>query len=285
MTKLNVGFLHPGDMGISLAVSAQNSGHTAYWASAGRSRETHARAAKYRLVDARTLKELCEICSVIVSICPPEAAEKVATEVLSCSFRGLYVDANAISPQRAIHIGQLLENAGIRFVDGGVIGGPAWQRGTCLYLSGKEAERAASCFSAGPLDARIIGDHVGKASALKMCYAAYTKGTRALLYALLATAEELGVRGELAQQWSEEGSDYAEEAIRATRTIGLKSWRYVGEMEEIAATFTAAGIPGGFHQAAAEVYRRLAHFKEAPETPSLEILLRALLQDKENRAA
>jgi len=105
------------------------------------------------------------------------------------------------------------------------------------------------------------------------------------LYALLATAEKLGVRGELAQQWSEEGSDYAEEAIRATRTIGLKSWRYVGEMEEIAATFTAAGIPGGFHQAAAELYRRLAHFKEAPETPSLEILLRALLQDQENRAA
>src|SRR5262245_65670968 len=131
MTQLNVGFLHPGEMGISLAASAQNSGHTAYWASAGRSRETHARAAKYRLVDARTLKELCEICSVIVSICPPEAAEKVATEVLSCSFRGLYVDANAISPQRAIHIGQCLENAGSRFVDSVGLGGPVWPSARC----------------------------------------------------------------------------------------------------------------------------------------------------------
>ncbi len=285
MTKMNVGFLHPGDMGISLAASAQNSGHIAYWASEGRSRQTHARAQKFDLVDAHTVGELCATCSVIVCICPPEAAEEVAKQVSGSSFRGVYLDANAISPQRAIHIGELMEKAGITFVDGGVIGGPAWERGTWLYLSGKEAERAAGCFSTGPLDTCVIGASIGKASALKMCYAAYTKGTRALLLALLAAAERLEVRGDLENQWSRDESGYAEEATAATRPVASKAWRYVGEMEEIAATFTEAGIPGGFHLAAAEIFRRLAHFKEAPERPSFETLLQALLQDKESRAA
>src|SRR5918999_524717 len=130
MTKMKVGFLHPGDMGISLAASAQNSGHIAYWVSEGRSRQTHERAAKFGLLDARDLRELSQICSVIVSVCPPEAAEEVANQVLACSFRGVYLDANAISPQRAIRMSESMERAGVTFVDGGIIGGPAWKRGT-----------------------------------------------------------------------------------------------------------------------------------------------------------
>ena len=100
MAKLNVGFLHPGAMGISLAASAQNSGHAVYWASAGRSAQTRERAKKYNLVDVQTLERLCTTCSVIVCVCPPHAAEEVAHQVLACSFKGMYVDANAIAPQR-----------------------------------------------------------------------------------------------------------------------------------------------------------------------------------------
>jgi 3-hydroxyisobutyrate dehydrogenase-like beta-hydroxyacid dehydrogenase len=286
MATTKIGFLHPGEMGISLAASAQNSGHTAFWASEGRSRATQARAAKFGLTDTKTLQELCATCSVIVSICPPEAAENVAKQALSSTFRGMYLDANAISPQRAIRIGKLMEQSGVEFVDGGVIGGPAWEPGkTWLYLSGQAAPRAASCFSSGPLETSVIGESIGKASALKMCYAAYTKGTRALLYALLATAEKTGVRADLEKQWSQEGSDYAEEARRATRTVTGKAWRYVGEMEEIAATFTEAGIPGGFHEAAAELYRRLAPFKDETERAPMETLLQALLQGHKSRAA
>jgi len=112
MTKMKVGFLHPGAMGISLAASAQNTGHTAYWVSEGRSRQTQERAARFDLVDARTLEKLCETCAVMVSVCPPHAAEEVASQVLACSFEGLYLDANAISPQRAMRIGQLMGEAG-----------------------------------------------------------------------------------------------------------------------------------------------------------------------------
>src|SRR5687768_5132159 len=202
MPPLPLGFLHPGDMGISLAATAQNSGHTAYWASAGRSAATRARAEQQGLVDAGTVEQLCALCAVIVSVCPPDAAEAVADEVRAAGFRGLYVDANAVAPQRAVAMSAALETAGARFVDGSLIGGPAWGPGTTLFLSGPRADEAAACFAAGPLETRVLGDQPGKASALKMVYAAYTKGTTALLAAILATAEALGVRDELYAQWT-----------------------------------------------------------------------------------
>ncbi|MGB2894812.1 MAG: DUF1932 domain-containing protein [Anaerolineales bacterium] len=280
MTKLKIGFLHPGAMGISLAASAQNSGHTVYWASEGRSAQTQERAAEHNLNEVRSLNELCETCSVIVSVCPPHAAEEVARETIETSFDGLYLDANAISPQRAKRIDQMMDEAGIKFVDGGIIGGPAWGPGrTWLYLSGEYAESVTACFSEGPLETCIIGDEIGKASALKMCFAAYTKGTTALLCAILAAAEELGVRMGLEQQWSRNGSDFADQATRRVRRATAKAWRFTGEMDEIAATFAGAGVPAGFHEAAGEIYRRLAHFKASPEQPSLEEVLEVLVCD------
>src|SRR6185436_14581844 len=103
----------------------------------------------------------------------------------------------AISPQRAERIGHAVTDAGAAFVDGGIIGGPAWKPGsTWLYLSGVDADKAAAYFSAGPLETQVIGEAIGKASALKMCFAAYTKGTTALLCAVLGAAEALDVRRE-----------------------------------------------------------------------------------------
>lgn len=279
MANPNVGILHPGDMGISVAASARNSGHTVYWVSEGRSPQTRERAEKHGLVDAGSLAHLCETCSVIVSVCPPDAAETVARDVLSGGFTGLYVDANAIAPQRAERIGLAMREAEVRFVDGGIIGGPAWKPGTTwLYLSGEAADEAVACFSAGPLETSVVGDQIGKASALKMCFAAYSKGSTALLCATLAAAESLGVRVELAQQWARDGSDFAEQASQRARNVTAKAWRFAGEMEEIAATFSEAGVTGGFHLAAADIYRRLSEFKGAAETPALDDALAALLQ-------
>ena len=279
MTHQNVGILHPGDMGVSIAASARNGGNTVYWVSEGRSPQSRERAEKHGLVDAGSLAHLCETCSVILSVCPPASAETVARDVLAHGFTGLYVDANAIAPQRAEQIGQLMREAGATLVDGGIIGGPAWKPGaTWLYLSGKAADEAAALFTAGPLETSVIGGEIGKASALKMCFAAYTKGSTALLCATLATAESLGVRAELAQQWSRDGSNAAEQNAQRARNVTAKAWRFAGEMEEIAATFSEAGIPDGFHLAAADIYQRLAEFKGATETPSLDDVLAALLQ-------
>jgi len=277
MQKPKLGVLHPGNMGISVAASAQNSGCEVYWASEERSAQTRERAGKFGLHDATTLGSLCQICSVLVSVCPPHAAEDVSDEVLSHGFTGLYLDANAISPQRATRIGERMMAAGVTFVDGGIIGGPAWEpSSTWLYLSGRGAEAAADCFSAGPLETAVIGEAMGKASALKMCYAAWTKGSTALLCAILATAETFGVWEELEQQWEQDWASFAEQAVSRARRVTAKAWRFAGEMEEISSTFDQAGLPGGFHAAAASVYRRMAHLKDAPATPSLEEVLAAL---------
>jgi 3-hydroxyisobutyrate dehydrogenase-like beta-hydroxyacid dehydrogenase len=173
-------------------------------------------------------------------------------------------------------MGQKMVEAGVTYVDGGIIGGPAWQpSSTWLYLSGPAAQEAADCFAAGPLETVILGDSIGKASALKMCFAAYTKGTTALLGAILATAEALDVREALEQQWSRDGSDFAGQTARRVQQVTAKAWRFVGEMEEIATTFEAAGMPGDFHRGAAEIYRRIADLKD---TPALEAVLAALLK-------
>ncbi|MEJ2013896.1 MAG: DUF1932 domain-containing protein [Anaerolineales bacterium] len=278
MTQLNIGVLHPGAMGTSLAAAARNSGHQVYWASAGRSDQTHQRADANGLQDAGSVRQLVEKCEVIVSICPPHAAEAVADQVLECGFAGTYLDANAISPERAMHIGQRMDAAGVSFVDGGVIGGPAWQPGeTTLYLSGELAGSVASCFSAGPVATRILGASVGRASALKMCFAAYSKGTTALLCAVLAAAESLGVRGELEHEWNRDGAGFSDQAEGRARRVTRKAWRFAGEMEEIESTFISAGLPAGFHSAANDVYQRMSHFKGREPLPSLEEVLLSLI--------
>jgi 3-hydroxyisobutyrate dehydrogenase-like beta-hydroxyacid dehydrogenase len=276
---MNVGILHPGQMGISIAASAKNSGHTVFWASDGRSNESQQRAAEHDLQDAKTVAALCQTCEAILSVCPPAAAESVALEVIAEGYSGLYLDANAISPQRATRIAESMTEAGINFVDGCIIGGPAWQpNSTWLYLSGPDAESAAALFSAGPLETDIIGEDYSKASALKMCFAAYTKGTTAMLCAILAAAEALNVRDDLNRQWSRNGSDFAEQTENRVRRVTDRAWRFVGEMEEMAATFDGVDLPGDFHNGAAEIYRRIADFKNAPETPPLEDVLAALLR-------
>lgn len=274
----NIGILQPGEMGISIAASAINNGHQVYWMSGGRSDKTRDRAEKQGLIEIKSLVEFCQTCDFIVSICPPHAAEEIAKSVINAEFKGYYLDANAISPQRAIKIGQMLEEKGIQFVDGGIIGGPAWKpKETWLYLSGQQAPAITACFSNGPLETKIIGDQIGKASALKMCYAAYSKGTTALLATILAASESLDVRDELYQQWELDDPGFFEQVNRRVTRVTAKAWRFEGEMKEIAETFQEAGLPDEFHQAAAEVYQRMSIFKDSAEIPSLQNVLKVLL--------
>ena len=273
-----IGILHPGEMGISLAAAAQRGGSTVYWASEGRSEKTRLRASAHNLMDAGSLAQLCRVCSLLISICPPYAAEGLAGQVAGQDFRGVYLDANAISPQKALRIGAEMQAAGISCVDGGIIGGPAWEPGqTWLYLSGLEAERIAACFSGGPLETRVLGAEPGRASALKMCYAAYSKGTTALLSTVLAAAWALGVRDDLRAQWDRDDAGFSELAGRRVGRAALKAWRFEGEMYEISDTLRSARLPAGFHEAAAEIYHRLSRFQGTEPLPDPDEVIGSLL--------
>lgn len=222
-----VGLLHPGAMGTAVGALAQAEGHSVIWASAGRSKATRERAVRFR--DAGSLEALLAEAEVVVSVCPPHAALEVATACLG--FDGVYADLNAISPQHAAEIGALHP----RFVDGGIIGGPD---APTIYLS-------ASLPLFG--DARVVSDP----SALKMVYAAWSKGTAAMLLAIERVACSYGVEGD----WRDAAPELEQPLARAQASAAAKGWRWVGEMEEIADTFAAAGQPDGFHRAAAEVFR------------------------------
>ena len=272
-----LGILHPGEMGSFLAASARNTLGTVYWCSEGRSAATRARATQQGLTEISTLREFSERCSVIVSVCPPQAAAAQADAVLATGFKGSYVDANALSPATMQSLGARLQAAGMRVVDGGVVGLASYKPGTTwLYLSGPDAADVANCFSAGPVEVLVLGATIGQASALKMCFAAWNKGKNALLTAVMATAEELGVRAALEQQWDLYEPGFSSASSERLRGIARKAWRFGGEMDEIAETLQACGVPHEFFTAAAELYRRESTFKDSTSPPPLEQLLAAV---------
>lgn len=279
MANPTIGLLHPGEMGSMVGAAARANGLRVLWASEGRSAPTRERAAAAGLEDANSVGVLIAASQVIVSVCPPHAAADLAREVAGHGFAGTYVDANAISPETAREIGGIIERGGATFLDGGIIGPPPRVPGsTRLYLSGTRAGVIASLFAQGPLEAIVIDGGPGAASALKMAYAAYTKGTAALLMAIRALAAQAGVDDALLREWERSQPQLTAQAERAVRSNTAKAWRFVGEMEEMAATFERAGLPGGFAQAAAEIYRRLAPYKDAPVPPPLADVLKALIE-------
>lgn len=274
-----VGLLHPGAMGTSVGAAAAGRARVR-WASEGRSVDTAARAASAGLEDAGSLEALAQASELIISVCPPHAAEDLARAVAATGFAGLYLDANAVSPARTRRIGEIVEAAGARFVDGGIIGGPAWRAGTTrLYLSGPAASEVAAVFEGAPLSALVLEGPVGAASALKMSYAAYTKGVAALVAGALALATHEGVHPTLLQEWARGDGRLAREYERLIAGAVPKAWRFAGEMDEIAATFEAAGLPPGFHEAAAALYRRLDAYRDADPPPPTSEVIAQLLRD------
>ncbi len=249
------GLLHPGEMGAAVGSVLRARGRMVLWASSGRSAESRRRAELAGLEDVGTAEELSRRVDVIVSVCPPHAALDVARSV--AGFQGIFVDANAVSPTTARELAAVITAGGGRFVDGGIIGPPpAADNPTRLYLSGTDAALIIGLFNETPVAARVVSDEIGAASALKMVYAAWSKGTAALLLGIRAVARAEGIEPSLLDEWRNSLPELPERSLRAARSATNKGWRWVAEMDEIASTFAAAGLPDGFHRAAAGIFDR-----------------------------
>jgi len=270
-----IGVIHPGEMGAAIGALLTRRGHEALWASAGRSGATGLRARGAGLADAGSVEALAGRAEVILSVCPPHVALDVARTVGSAGFGGLYVDANAVSPETAHAVGAAVQAGGATHVDGGIIGPPPGVAGsTRLYLSGAAAGRVAEIFEGTELGPVVLAGEPGVASALKMAYAAWTKGSAALLLATLAAARAEGVEEALRAEWELSQPGLLGRAEAAAESAAKKGWRWVGEMEEIAATLAASDLPDGFHQAAAEVFGRAGRDRTgAPDQRTLELVL------------
>jgi 3-hydroxyisobutyrate dehydrogenase-like beta-hydroxyacid dehydrogenase len=249
-----IGVLHPGAMGAAIGRELRGAGHEVLWASEGRSDDTAGRAAKAGLRDVVAVVDLARASDLVLSVCPPHAAMDVAAQV--AGHARTFVDANAISPATAREVA---DTVGAHAVDGGIVGPPPRDGATTsLLLSGAGADEIAALFEGTRVRARVVGTEIGAASAAKMAYAGWTKGSAALLLAVRALARAEGVEDALLAEWAITHPHLEEASQRAARSAAGKSWRWVGEMEEIAASMEAVGLPGGFHAAAAAIFERLA---------------------------
>jgi len=246
-----------GEMGSALARALVAHGHRVLTSAVGRSVRTVQRAAEAGAETAPSLAAaLGPPAHVFLSVVPPDSALQLAEQVAAAlperaAGSLLYVDCNAVSPATSARIGEIVTAAGARYVDVGIIGAPPRP---VLYASGEHAGDLVD-LAAGALDVRDIGGAAGRASALKMCYAAFTKGTTALATELLVAAQRLGVSEELRAELAESAPDLLGIATRSVPRMPPKAYRWIGEMEEIAATFAAVGLTPQLLKGAAEIYR------------------------------
>ena len=267
--------LHPGEMGASIGAALRAGSHAVRWVSEFRSDATRQRAAAADLTPAETLEEALAHTENVISVCPPDAAVDVARTVRDAGFDGVYVDANAVSPATSRRLADI---AGDGFVDGGIIGPPARRPGaTRLYLSGAHAPGVASWFEGSLVDARVVAC---SASALKMCYAAYTKGSSAVILAIRALAASQGVEDALLAEWDISQPGLAARSDAVARGTSRKAWRFEGEMREIASTFANAGLPSGFHESASDIYRRMRGLKAVEDADIQSVIEKLLVSGK-----
>ena len=248
-----IGMVSPGAMGAAIGSALAAGGQQVGWASEGRSAATRSRAESAGLVDLGSLTAVRDTCELVMSICPP--ADALSTAEQFAGYSGLYLDANAVSPATAARIGAMVRDGGGDFVDGGVIGPPPQTAGTTrLYLSGPQAGRVRQLLATELFDIIVLGDGAASASALKMTYAAWTKGSAALLLAIHSSAVQFDVADPLLAEWALSQPALPGLLDAARRAAIEKGWRWVAEMHEVADTFRHAGTTGSFGSGAAEVY-------------------------------
>jgi 3-hydroxyisobutyrate dehydrogenase-like beta-hydroxyacid dehydrogenase len=254
-----IGLVHPGEMGAAIGSVLVGGGHTVLWASETRSPATAGRAAAAGLTDVGSLDALTEGSNLIISVCPPQAALDVAAGVAAARRKSrpggwTYIDANAVSPTTAARVASSVASAGGRYVDGGIVGPPPHgPMTTRLYLSGPDALAVSEHLGGAALEVHVLGEEAYAASALKLAYAGWTKGTTALLLAVREAAERASVGAALVEEWRTSQPHLESALAEAERAATTKGWRWGPEMDEVAAMMEDLGLPGGFHRSAATV--------------------------------
>ncbi|MFB7619824.1 DUF1932 domain-containing protein [Kitasatospora sp. NPDC056181] len=228
---------------------------------------TTARAEQAGLEPVAGLDELLEQAHIVLSLCPPAAAEDLASAVAERRYAGIYVEANAISPERTQRIAALLDGCARAVVDGAVIGSPpVGGKRTRLYLSGPAdaVSLLEDLFAGGPVETPVLGSEVGQASALKLAYSSYQKASRVLAAVAFGAARAHGVEEALLDVAGKRQGSYLVETGYIAKTAA-RAWRWGPEMEEAADMLSAAGLPDELLRAAAQTLARWDDSKDLAE--------------------
>lgn len=275
-----VTLLHPGSMGAAVAAQAVAAGHEVLWVPEGRSEATRRRAEEAGATACDSLDAALERSDVVLSICPPQAAEDVAATVAGHAFSGLYVDANAINPQRMQHIAEQIRPGGT-VLDGAIIGPPPGGRQSArLYLAGDgpSAELVDTLFKDTCLHVRRTNGSIGSASALKMAFASYQKAARTLAGVAHALADAHGVGDQLTAEAEVMASNILSDPAYLP-SVAARAWRWAPEMQDIAETLRAAGLPADMAEAAVRVMSRWEGDKDQYDLEVAEVLAHLRSQD------
>lgn len=261
MTVETVGVMSPGDMGSGVGGVLKRNGFTVLTALEGRSESSRQRAAEQGIEDAGTLDDLVRKCDLVLSILVPSEAISFAQDIAEAIVRTdaevAVADCNAVSPATGVQIGDVITAAGGKFIDAGIIGGtPRNGAVPRFYASGEHAAVLAELDGKG-ITVPVLDGPIGHASGIKMCYAAITKGTAALYASTLMTASSLGLYEDLISELQASQAKTLAEMERV-KSISARAFRWIGEMEEIAATFEQAGTTPNIHKGAAETFQQIA---------------------------
>ncbi len=280
MTIRTVAIFAPGDMGHAIGRVLVDRGVRVTTNLADRSLRTVRLASAAGIIDAGEDVAAIDGADIVLSVLPPDQAVDMATRLASAigevRRKPLYIDLNAVAPATAVEAAEIVDSVGGPFLDGGIVGPPpkpGRSLGPRLYVSGAaDAVRFALDLREFGLDVRAVPGGIGAASALKMCYAAVTKGLTALGTVSLAAAKAYGVDRELAAEMAASQRMLSDRFERSLPDMAPKAYRWVGEMEEVARTVADVGLDPKLFLGAADIYRLVtatALGQEVPEDRSI----------------
>lgn len=275
MAMRTVAIFAPGDMGHAIGRVLVDSGLRVTTNLADRSPRTQRLAEAAGIVDAGGDVEAIESADIVLSVLPPDQAVDMATRLASalaaCDEKPLYIDLNAVAPATAVEAAEIIDSVGGPFLDGGIVGPPprpGHSLGPRIYISGaSDAVQFALGLRRHGLDIRVVPGGVGAASALKMCYAAVTKGLTALATVSLSAAKAYGIDRELAAEMAASQRMLSDRFDRSLPDMAPKAYRWVGEMEEIARTVADVGLDPKLFLGAADIYRLVTATQLGQEIP------------------
>ncbi len=266
-----VAILSPGDMGHAVGQRLRENELDVITCLAGRSDRTRALADKAGIRDIPTMEELVEqsdlIMSMTVSAAVSSLCRQVADALRATGVDTLFAECNAIAPQLARELEPIITDAGGRFVDVSIIGGPPRPGySPHFYTSGDAASQFEQLNYFGLTVLKLDGE-VGQASGIKMCYAAMTKGSWALYSELLMAAELMGLTEPLLAEFQSGQQAVLQRMERTLPTVPARSLRWVSEMEEIRNTFAHLGMTPHLFEGVAEMYRFIGSTPLGEEFP------------------
>ncbi len=267
-----VAILSPGDMGSNVGRALRDGGFDVITCLSNRSARTRELSEIAGIVNVPNFVEMVDRADIVLSVLVPERAVEVAgqvADVIAKSSKPLpFADCNPVAPAVALQMAQIVEDAGGKFIDAGIIGSPPGRGEAPRFYASGPHEAILHQLDGRGIAVPMMGGDVGRASAIKMCYASLSKGAAALQASALIAAMNLGIWDEFINEM-EASQTGVLNAMQSVNGLGAKAFRWIDEMEQISATFGAAGATPYMHKGAADVFRRVtasAIGNERPET-------------------